>query len=132
MIKLAENGFQTALFVRDMGSALDFYQHTLGLESAGKDDDYTFGPLHTLKCGNGDLLLIEAKGKPPAGPSWIHAQLGFRYVVIPVTNLSELCQKLEEKEVKFTIHETQITPEVRIAMVEDPEGNNIQFMEQGE
>ncbi|MBN1664359.1 MAG: VOC family protein [Deltaproteobacteria bacterium] len=129
MMKLAKAGFQIALFVRDMKSALDFYQDTLGLESKGRDENYTLGAAIHLKCGDSSLLLIEPETKTPAGPSWVHAQMGFRYVVFFVENLSEICEKLQEKKVKFTIHETKITSQLRIAMIQDPDGNNIQFIE---
>ena len=47
--------------------------------------------------------LIDPKDVPPKGPSGPVDQLGFRYVTFPVTNISEICEALEEKGVKFTI-----------------------------
>jgi catechol 2,3-dioxygenase-like lactoylglutathione lyase family enzyme len=53
-------------------------------------------------------------------------------VTFPVTNISEICETLKEKGVKFTIPETELMPGVRIAMVQDPDGNTVEFVQRDE
>lgn len=128
MMKLAKDALDLGVFVSDIKACLDFYQNALGLEFLEKNE-LPLGVMHRLKCGNSDFKLIEPKKVPPAGPSGMPAQLGFRYVTFSVTNLSEICQKLKEKGVKFTIEETELRPGVRIAMVKDPDGNTVEFVQ---
>ena len=128
MMKLAKDALDLGVFVSDIKVALDFYQDTLGLELQDKND-LPLGTMYRLKCGKSDFKLIDPKKVPPAGASGLPAQLGFRYVTFSVTNLSDICRKLKEKGAKFTIDETELRPGVRIAMVKDPDGNTVEFVE---
>jgi catechol 2,3-dioxygenase-like lactoylglutathione lyase family enzyme len=76
--------------------------------------------------------LIDPKTVPPKGPTGLDKQLGFRYVTFPVTNIAEICEALKDKGVAFAIPETELMPGVRIAMVEDPDGNIVEFVQRGE
>lgn len=128
MMKLAKDAFDLGVFVSDIQASLAFYRDTLGLTLEDKND-LPLGTMYRLKCGNSDFKLIDPKKVPPAGASGMPAQLGFRYATFSVTNLSEICQTLKKKGVKFTIEETELRPGVRIAMVKDPDGNTIEFVQ---
>lgn len=131
MMKLAKDALDLGVFVSDIKASLDFYQDTLGLELEDKND-LPLGTMYRLKCGNSDFKLIDPQKVPPAGASGMPAQLGFRYVTFSVTNLSEICGTLKDKGAKFTIEETELRPGVRIAMVKDPDGNTVEFVERSE
>jgi catechol 2,3-dioxygenase-like lactoylglutathione lyase family enzyme len=73
--------------------------------------------------------LIEPKTVPPKGVIGLEKQVGFRYGTFVVKNLSELCAELKGKRVEFTITEKEVRPGVRIAMVKDPDGNIVEFVE---
>jgi catechol 2,3-dioxygenase-like lactoylglutathione lyase family enzyme len=60
------------------------------------------------------------------------AQLGFRYVTFQVGNITELCTALKEKGVKFSIPETELMPGLKIAMVKDPDGNTVEFVQRND
>ena len=131
MMKLARDALDLGIFVSDINASLEFYQETLGMEKVG-DLEVPFGVLHRLRYGNSFFKLIDPKDVPPKGPSGFVDQLGFRYVTFPVTNISEICEALKEKGVKFTIPETELMPGVRIAMVQDPDGNTVEFVQRDE
>ena len=131
MMKLARDALDLGVFVSDIDASLEFYQETLGMEKEG-DLEVPFGVLHRLRYGNSFFKLIDPKEVPPKGPSGLVDQLGFRYVTFPVTNISEICEALKEKAVKFTIPETELMPGVRIAMVQDPDGNTVEFVQRDE
>ena len=76
--------------------------------------------------------LIDPNEIPPKGPTGLLEQLGFRYVTFPVKNISEICELLKEKGVTFNVPETELRPGVRIAMVEDPDGNTVEFVQYDE
>ena len=46
-----------------------------------------------------------------------------------VSNLSDLCRELKSKGIEFAIPETELVPGTRIAMVKDPDGNIVEFVE---
>ena len=69
---------------------------------------------------------------PPKGPSRLVDQLRFRYVTFPVTNISEIYEALKEQGVKFTIPETELTQGVRIAMIQNRDGNTVEFVQRDE
>ena len=88
-----------------------------------------FGTMHRLRFGESDFKLIEPKTVPPGGAIGLEKQLGYRYVTFVIENLSQLCEDLKKNGVEFTVTEREIRPGVRIAMVKDPDGNIVEFVE---
>jgi catechol 2,3-dioxygenase-like lactoylglutathione lyase family enzyme len=85
--------------------------------------------MHRLRFGSSDFKLIEPKTVPPPGAIGLETQLGFRYVTFLIKNLAELCAELKGKGIEFTVTEKEVRPGVRIAMVKDPDGNIVEFVE---
>ena len=131
MMKLARDALDLGIFVSDINASLKFYQENLGLKKEG-ELDLPFGKMYRLSYGKSFFKLIDPKELPPKGPAGLTDQLGYRYVTFPVTNISEICETLKEKGVKFTFPETELMPGVRIAMVQDPDGNNVEFVQRDE
>ncbi len=128
MMKPAKDCLDLGMVVGDIKASLNFYQNILGLEFVGITPVW-FGTMHRLRFGNSDFKLIEPKTPPPKGAIGLEAQLGFRYVTFLVKNLAELCAELKGKGIEFTIEEREVRPGVRIAMVKDPDGNIVEFVE---
>jgi catechol 2,3-dioxygenase-like lactoylglutathione lyase family enzyme len=128
MMKPAKNSLDLGIIASDIKASLDFYQNTLGLTFVGTMPLW-FGTMHRLRFGESDFKLIEPKEVPPKGAIGLELQVGFRYVTFVITNLSELCGKLKAKGVEFTVPERDMRPGVRIAMVKDPDGNIVEFVE---
>ena len=89
---------------------------------------YTFG----MDFGTSDFKLVEPKTMPPRGATGLENQLGFRYVTFVVKNLSELCAELRQKGVEFEVPEKELRPGTRIALVRDPDGNTVEFVERSD
>ena len=128
MMKPAKNSLDLGIVVSDIKASLNFYQNTLGLEFVGITPVW-FGTMHRLRFGTSDFKLIEPKTVPPKGAIGLEKQVGFRYVTFVVKNLSELCAELKGKGLEFTVTEKEVRPGVRIAMVKDPDGNIVEFVE---
>jgi len=128
MMKPAKNSLDIGLIASDIKASLHFYQNLLGLEFVGTMPLW-FGTMHRLRFGESDFKLIEPKKVPPGGASGLENQLGFRYVTFVIENLSELCDDLKKNNIEFTVAEREIRPGVRIAMVKDPDGNIVEFVE---
>lgn len=131
MMKPGKDSLDLGIIVSDIQASLKFYRDMLGLEFVGQTPLW-FGTMHRLRFGTSDFKLIEPnKGKtPPKGIIGLEGQLGFRYVTFVVKNLSELCKELKTRGIEFTFPEKEIRPGIRIAMVKDPDGNIVEFVEQ--
>jgi catechol 2,3-dioxygenase-like lactoylglutathione lyase family enzyme len=116
------------ILASDIKASLNFYQNILGLEFVGISQVW-FGTMHRLRFGTSDFKLIEPKTVPPKGAIGLEKQVGFRYVTFVIKNLSELCTELKAKGIEFALPEKEIRPGVRIAMVKDPDGNIVEFVE---
>ncbi len=128
MMKPAKDSLDLGIVVSDIKASLNFYQNTLGLEFVGITPVW-FGTMHRLRFGTSDFKLIEPKTVPPKGAIGLEKQVGFRYVTFVIKNLSDLCAELKGKGVEFALSEREVRPGVRIAMVKDPDGNIVEFVE---
>jgi catechol 2,3-dioxygenase-like lactoylglutathione lyase family enzyme len=128
MMKPAKGSIDLGVIVRDIKASLNFYKDILGMEFVGITPLW-FGTMHRLRFGTSDLKLIEPKTIPPQGAIGLENQLGFRYVTFVIENLSQLCFELKNKGIEFTVPEREMRPGVRIAMVKDPDGNIVEFVE---
>ena len=128
MLKIAKDSLDLGIVVSDIEASLHFYRDTLGLEYVGETPVW-FGTMQRLRYGTSDFKLIDPKEVPPQGKIGLEKQLGFRYVTFVIENLSEVCAALQSKGVEFTLEEMEVRPGVRIAMVKDPDGNIVEFVE---
>ena len=128
MLKSAKDSLDLGVVVGDIQASLAFYRDTLGLPYVGSNA-VGFGTLHRLRFGTSDFKLIDPAGPAPAGPKGLTACLGLRYVTFVITNLDEVCEKLAALGTTFEIEPVEIRPGVRIAMVHDPDGNVVEFVQ---
>jgi catechol 2,3-dioxygenase-like lactoylglutathione lyase family enzyme len=128
MMKPAKDSIDLGVIVSDIQASLNFYKSILGLEFVGTTPLW-FGTMHRLRFGTSDFKLIEPKTVPPRGAIGLENLMGFRYVTFVIENLSEICADLQKRGIEFTVPETELRPGVRIAMVKDPDGNIVEFVE---
>ena len=127
-MKPTKGSLDLGVIVSDIKASLNFYQNILGLEFVGITPLW-FGTMHRLRFGTSDFKLIEPKSIPPQGIIGLENQLGFRYVTFVIENLAQLCSDLKNEGIEFALSETETRPGVRIAMVKDPDGNIVEFVE---
>ena len=128
MMKPAKDSLDLGILVSDIKASLNFYQNILGLEFVGITPVW-FGTMHRLRFGTSDFKLVDPKTVPPKGVIGLEKQLGFRYVTFVIKNLTELCAELKGKGIEFALPETEVRPGIRVAMVKDPDGNIVEFVE---
>jgi len=127
----AKDSLDLGILVSDIKSSLNFYQNILGLIFI-EERPLWFGTMYRLRFGSSDFKLIAPHTCPPKGPIGIDSQLGFRYVTFVIKNLSNLCAELQNKGIEFVVAEKEARPGVRIAMVNDPDGNIVEFVERSQ
>ena len=130
MMEPLKDSLDVAILVSDVNASLNFYQNILGLKFIEKTPLW-FGTMYRLRFGSSDFKLIHPDTVPPRGPIGLEAQLGFRYVTFGIKNLSILCTELQNKGIVFVLPEKEIRFGVCIAMVKDPEGNIVEFVQKG-
>lgn len=130
MMKPAKDSIDLGVICRDIQASLHFYQDLLGLTKS-EVRQATTGTMHRMKFGNSDVKLIDPTNRPGAGPIGIDQQLGFRYLTFVVTNLDAVIAGLEAENIEFTRPKTEIGPGAYIAMVKDPDGNIVEFVQRG-
>ena len=130
MMHGAKDSIDLGVICGDIQASLHFYQTLLGLPKV-EERQATTGTMHRLRFGSSDVKLIDPTNRPAGGPIGIDQQLGFRYLTFVVTNLDAVCQHLEANNVVFTRPKMEIAPGTTIAMVKDPDGNIVEFVERG-
>ncbi len=130
MMEPAKDSLDLGIVVSDINASLNFYQDLLGLKFIERVPVW-FGTMHRLRFGTSDFKLIDPKNKPPKGPVGLEVQMGYRYVTFVIKNLTALCEKLQERGVIFEVPEKEHRPGARLAMVRDPDGNIVEFVQRG-
>ena len=112
---------------------LDFYQEVLGLKSQGEMPmPGGTGVMHRLLCGDSLIKLVVLPAVPvAAAPGGIQGAAGYRYWTITISNLPEMVQACSDAGHKVVMGTREIRPGVRIAIVADPDGNWVEFLQIG-
>ena len=130
-VQLTKDSIDLGIVTSDADRALAFYRDTLGLEVEGEMPMPGGGVMHRLRCGT-SLIKIVVNGRQPAAtspPGGIGGATGYRYWTMSVSNLDEISKRCSDAGYKLVIPPTEIRPGIRIAMVEDPDGNWVEFLE---
>jgi catechol 2,3-dioxygenase-like lactoylglutathione lyase family enzyme len=124
----AKNCIDIGILVKDIKLSLAFYQDLLGLKKIG-ELPVPFGHMHRLGFGDSFVKLVDPKKTPPAGDLGLTKSLGFRYLTFQISNIDEVCAACEQAGVTFEIPKQELMPGVTIAMVRDPDGNVVEFVQ---
>jgi catechol 2,3-dioxygenase-like lactoylglutathione lyase family enzyme len=87
--------------------------------------------MHRLGFGDSFVKVIDPKKVPSGGKAGLEQELGFRYLTFQIGNIDEVCAACEKAGVPFEIPLKEIRPGARIAMVRDPDGNVVEFLQRG-
>lgn len=128
-IKLTKDSIDLGIVVSDPERALAFYRDLLGFEPAG-DGPMPGMHMYRLMCGTSMIKLCHPKRPPAASaPSGgIVGATGYRYWTISVADIDELTDRCAAEGFTVAVPVTEIMPGTRIAIVEDPDGNWVEFL----
>jgi len=124
----ARNAIDIGLLVGDIAASLAFYGGVLGLRKVQKMPT-SFGTMHRMAFGDSFVKLIDPASPPPPGVPGLHGALGLRYLTFPVTDIDAVCEACRRAGVRFDVEKTEFMPGVTIAMVRDPDGNVVEFVQ---
>jgi catechol 2,3-dioxygenase-like lactoylglutathione lyase family enzyme len=130
-VQLTKSGIDLGIVVTDGPAALAFYRDTLGFRHEGDMPFPGGGTMHRLWCGD-SLIKVVVPATPPAARAaggGIPAATGYRYWTISVANLDELAAACKAKGYTLPVEPRDLRPGIRIAIVEDPDGNWVEFLQ---
>lgn len=129
-MSLGKSSIDLGIIVRDIDAALAFYCGVLGLELEEEVALPDGGLMLRLRCGESVLKLVKHALTPtqvsPRG-GWTTAT-GLRYFTLSVKNLEEVTLECEDAGYKVIWKMKYIRPGVTVSMVEDPDGNWVEFL----
>ena len=131
-VQLTKDSIDLGIVVADSEKALAFYRDTLGFEHLADTPMPGGGTMHRLMCGTSLIKVVNPGKTLPASapPGGIQGATGYRYWTISVSNLEEIAAACEKAGYKVAVQPREIRPGVSIAIVEDPEGNWVEFLKQ--
>jgi len=132
-VQLTKDSIDLGIHVKDPEKSLAFYRDTLGFEQVGEADMPGGMHMWRLMCGTSMIKLVNFqrgyKAETPGGG--IVGANGYRYWTISVSNLDEIVAQCEAAGYKVAVPVTNIRPGTHIAMIEDPDGNWVEFLAGG-
>ena len=133
-ISVTKDSIDVGIVVRDAEAMLKFYRDTLGFEHVADTPVGAGGTMHRLLCGTTLVKLVSPAEVPPEAnpPGGLGGATGIRYWTISVPDLDALTKTCREAGYAVAVEPREIRPGVRISMIEDPEGNWVELLENQE
>lgn len=130
-IALGKDSIDLGIVVVDAEKSLAFYRDLLGLPSLGEMPMPGGSTMYMLTAGSSLVKLVHPRKEPKsaAAPGGIPGAYGFRYFTITVSNIAEIVAEVGAAGHKVVMPVTELAPGITIAIVEDPDGNWVEFLQ---
>ena len=130
-VEVVKKGVDLGIVTTNGDAMLAFYRDVVGLPyQAAMPMPGGVGTMHRMLCGDSVIkLVVLPKVGGPAAPGGIAGASGYRYWTITVSNLTEAVDACANAGAKVLIADKEVRPGVRIAMVADPDGNWVEFLQ---
>lgn len=131
-IALTKRAIDLGVVTTNGEAMLKFYRDTIGLGYLREMKMPGGGTMHQLGCGDSVIKLVVVESLPAkAAPGGVRGANGNRYWTISVSNLADVVAASAAAGYKIALKETEIRPGVKIAMIEDPDGNWVELLQVG-
>ena len=128
---ITKAGFDLGIVTRNGDAMLEFYRDVVGLEFEATLVLEAIGiaRMDRLRCNDSVLKLVTPTSEVPAGPGGgIAGCTGLRYFTLPVDDVGAAVADCQAAGAPVVWPPKQSRPGVTIAMVEDPDGNWVEFI----
>src|SRR4051794_23468414 len=128
--QLTKDSIDLGIVTNDAEASIAFYRDVLGFEDLG-EFPMPGGKMQRLQCGTSTIKIVSLKKPPPATapPGGIGGASGYRYWTVSVSNLPEVVAACEAAGRPIAVPITELAPGIKIAIVEDPDGNWVELLE---
>jgi catechol 2,3-dioxygenase-like lactoylglutathione lyase family enzyme len=130
-VRITSPGIDVGIVVRDPAAALAFYRDVLGFEHEGDNPLPGGGHMHRLLAGESMVKIVVPDPLPVASapPGGLTGATGLRYLTVSVADIDDVVAACSAAGAPVVRPVTAMGPGVRIAIVADPEGNWVEFLE---
>lgn len=115
---------------------LEFYRDVLGFrhEADVSMEHLGIKTMHRLWFADSLIKIVIPVSDPgqPAAPGGITGGTGYRYWTMTIDNLDEVIASVRAAGCKIVWKPVEARPGITIAMIEDPDGNWVEFIQTGE
>ena len=131
--KITKTSIDLGIVTMNPDAIVRFYKDVVGLPQEGEMAMPGGGKMIRLLAGESVIKIVTPAAVPAAtaAPGGIGGANGYRYWTITVSNLNEVAERCAAAGHKLAIKPREIRPGVAIAMVEDPDGNWVEFLQIG-
>ena len=129
-VELSKGAIDLGVVTANGEAMVHFYRDVLGFKEEPSTPFPMGGTMYRLWCGDSLIKIVVPEPAPeqtPA-PGPIAAATGYRYWTMRVTNLADIMAQCEQAGAKIAVPLTEVRPGVTIGMVEDPDGNWVEFV----
>ncbi len=129
-VDLTKSGIDLGIVTGNPEAMVAFYRDTLGFREEPSTPFPGGGAMHRLWCGDSLIKIVapDPAPKEAAAPAPIPRATGYRYWTISVNNIAEMVAACDAAGYKVAMPVTEIRPGISIAMIEDPDGNWVEFL----
>jgi catechol 2,3-dioxygenase-like lactoylglutathione lyase family enzyme len=123
-------GVDIGIIVSDGPKSVAFYRDVLGLTYVGDNPmPVGGGTMYRLMAGESMIKLVQPDPVPTvaAEPGAIDAARGIRYITFSVDDIDAAVAACRQAGA-VVLTEAEVMPGVRIALVQDPDGNTVEFL----
>ncbi|MEM8621415.1 MAG: VOC family protein [Actinomycetota bacterium] len=135
-IELRKDSIDLGIIARNPQRSLTFYRDVVGLDHVASTPmpKPLGGTMHRLMCGTSMIKVIDLDETPPAhpAPGGLVGGTGYRYFTMAVSNLADVTQACRDSGATVIIDDVELSPGLRASIVEDPDGNWVEFIDPGE
>jgi catechol 2,3-dioxygenase-like lactoylglutathione lyase family enzyme len=131
---LVDDFLDAGLVSNQLDRLVGFYNGVLGFPLAGSIDIPDVGRITHIGIGRSVLRIlvpVAAAAEPPAGAGFASA-VGIRYLSLKIANLTETVDRISAAGFRVAVPIRTLRPGVRVALVEDPDGNTVELMEESQ
>ena len=129
--QVVKESIDLGIVIRDKEASLKFYRDTLGFELVQELRMGSGSVQQRLLCGTSLIKLLSLAETPKVAnpPGEISAATGYRYWALTVGNLDALVAEIKAAGYDVLSEPREIRPGLRNAVVQDPEGNSIELIQ---
>lgn len=130
--KLACEQIDVGIVSAAIDGPMRFYNELLGFPLADSVQIPNVGQVTRIQIGNSILrVLVPDKTPAPAARGDVFSdRIGIGYIALKISNLSETVHRVAGAGYTVSVPIRTLRPGVRVALVEDADGNTVELMEQ--